>query len=175
MSRFSSMADCTAKKKNTGPRSLDCSRATSTRQTQAWRGQAITSTQQRQQQQKKQHSSSTRATLDSSSTRTPAVAAALLLRAALLCVVAVAARSGKNKIFAAENTKIRVGFQAPGWLSGSGTPSPELLAESRDFDHVGHEPRSSAGANACTVQCTSPPCGPCSRKHEKRPAAKREK
>ena len=44
MSRFPSMAYCTAKKKDTGPRSLDCSSATSTRQTRAWRGQAVTGT-----------------------------------------------------------------------------------------------------------------------------------
>ena len=87
------------------------------------------------------HSEGTRATLDLSSTHTPSVDVVLLLRtarAALLCVVAVAARCGKNKIFAAKYTKVRVGFQAPGWLSGSGTPSPELLAGSRDFDHVEH-------------------------------------
>ena len=134
----------------------------------------------------KSSNNGTRATLDSNNARKPAVAVLLLLRiarahavariiAALLCVVAVAARSGNNNIFAAENTKIRVGFQAPGWLSGSGTPSPKSLAGSHDFDHVRHGSRSSAGDNACTVLSTSPPWAPRSGKHEERPAAKQEK
>ena len=58
----------------------------------------------------------------------------------------------EKQIFAAKTTKIRVEFQAPGWLFGSGTPSPELLARSRDFDHVEHWPRNAASANACTVR-----------------------
>ena len=81
----------------------------------------------------------------------------------------------EKQIFAAKNTKIRVGFQAPGWNTGTWTPSPELLAGSRDFMNVEHRPRSPADANARTVLSTPPPWGPRSRKHEKRPAAKREK
>ena len=44
MSRFPSMAFCTAEIKDAGPRSLDCSSATSTRQPQARRGQPVTGT-----------------------------------------------------------------------------------------------------------------------------------
>ena len=44
MSIFPSMGYCTAKKKDTGPRSLDCSSATSRRQTSARHGQAVTGT-----------------------------------------------------------------------------------------------------------------------------------
>ena len=61
------------------------------------------------------------------------------------------------------------------WLFGSGSPSPELLAGARDFDHLEHVPRSPPRANACTVLSTRAPCGPRRRKHEKRPAALREK
>ena len=127
--------------------------------------------------------SGTRATLASSSTRTPVVAVALLLRTAraqnsnstVRCCCSCS-KNEQNKIFAAKkNTTIRVDFQAPGWLFGSGTPSPELLAGSSDFDHLENGPQRPAGANACTVLSTPPCCGPRSRKHEKRPAAKRKK
>ena len=77
----------------------------------------------------------------------------------MLFVVAVAARKEKRIIFAAQNTKIRVGFRAPGWLFESGTPPPELLAGFCDFDHLEHGPRSPAGANACTVLSAPAPFG----------------
>ena len=58
MSRFPSMAYCTAKKTDTEPRSLDCSSATSTRQTRAstaWPStHGNTSTQRQEQQQQQQ-------------------------------------------------------------------------------------------------------------------------
>ena len=178
---------CTAKKTDRGPRSPGCSSTTSTRQTQARCGQAITGT-----------GALSNSSISSSSTQRHSSntwpeqhsfvcccchccvllehmnSSSMNLSSTAVCCCSCS-KKWESKIFAAKNTKIRVGFQAPGWLSGSGTPSPELLAGSRDFDHVEHGPRSPPGANAYTILSTPPPCGPRSRKHEKRPAAKRQK
>ena len=145
------------------PRSLDCSSATSTRQTQTRRGQAVTGTHTRTQQQQISSSSSTQR--HSSNTRFEQHSCAWCC----CCFNAAYCSSISSSM------SCRVGFQAPGRLFGSWDPSPELLAGSRDFDHVEHWPRSPAGANACTVLSTAPPCGRRRRKHEKRPAAKRQK
>ena len=130
--------------------------------------------------------SGTRAIIDSSSTCTPAVLLLLFYFRVVLehhkleqheleehCVLMLHLQqeARKTKLFAAKNTKIQVGFQAPGWLFGSGAPSPEFLAGSRDFDHVEHVPRSPAGSKACTARSSPPLFGPCSKKHGKLPAA----
>ena len=76
--------------------------------------------------------SSTRATLKSSGPRTPVVAVVvpLLLEQHELeqhCVLLQCSVKRGEQIFAAKYTKVRVGFEAPGWLFGSGSPSPECL------------------------------------------------
>ena len=75
MSRFPSLLHCN--KKDTGPRSLDCSSATSTRQTRARRGQAVAGT--RALSSSSSSSSSTQAAREQHSTQVALVRLLLLL------------------------------------------------------------------------------------------------
>ena len=147
MSRFPRMAYCTAENTHSASRSIDCSSATSTRQTQTRRGQAITGTRalinsssssSSSSGSTQRHSRNTRleqhsyacccccltaafwSGMNSSSTNSSSTA---------VCCCSCSKKWEKNKIATTSiNVKIRASFQDPGWLSGSGTPSPELLA-----------------------------------------------